>query len=250
MDDLHLLLSTLREAGELALRFHGNTPKRWNKPDGTVVTEADIAVDTLLKTAIRTARPDDGWLSEETKDTPDRLSKSRLWIADPIDGTRAFSEARQFWGTGMALVENGQPLMGAVFCPVGGMMFHAVKGGGAFLNGERLGIADSSGSVIIPRKALAALAGAGIEAQVGSDLPLLLRFAAVADGRHRGAISFGHKHDWDLAAGHLLVTETGGTVTTQYGEPLVYNKPEPWQSGLVAAQRKWHHRLISMTGTL
>lgn len=117
MDDLSLLLTTLRAAGALALSFHGNSPKKWNKPDGTIVTEADIAVDDLLKSTITKARPADGWLSEETKDTPDRLDKSRLWIADPIDGTRAFSEARPFWGTGMAAHRKRPPDHGGHFLP-------------------------------------------------------------------------------------------------------------------------------------
>jgi myo-inositol-1(or 4)-monophosphatase len=250
MDDLSLLLNTMREAGAIALSFHGRSPKVWSKKDGTVVTEADIAVDDFLKSTIKKARPDDGWLSEETKDTPERLAKSRLWIADPIDGTRAFSEAKQFWGCGMALTENGQPVMGAIYCPVEDVMFHAVKGGGAFSNGVRLPVADTDGPVIIPRKAQAALDQAGIASQIGSPLPLLLRFAGVADGRHAGAISLGNKSDWDLAAGHLMVTETGGTVTNQHGQPLVYNRPEPWQAGLVAAQQNWHDRLIKLVGTL
>ncbi len=118
MNDLDLLLSTLRQAGALALRYHGKSPKMWNKPDGTVVTEADIAVDTFLKTTILTSRPDDGWLSEESEDTPERLTKSRLWIADPIDGTRAFADGTRFWGIGMALVENGAPVLSGIYCPV------------------------------------------------------------------------------------------------------------------------------------
>ena len=140
--------------------------------------------------------------------------------------------------------------MGAIFCPVEDVMFHAVAGAGAFRNGMRLPSAESDGSVIIPRKALAALDDAGIASQIGSNLPLLLRFAAVADGRHAGAISIGNKCDWDLAAGHLLVTETGGHVTNQHGNPLVYNRPDAWQPGLVAAQQKWHDRLINLVGTL
>ncbi len=250
MDDLTLLLRTMREAGAIALSFHNRNPKIWNKPDGTVVTEADIAVDAMLKNTINQSRPDDGWLCEESEDTPARLSKSRLWIADPIDGTRAFSEAREFWGTGMALIESGQPVMGAIYCPVEDVMYHAVKGGGAFQNGQRLAKAHSDGPVIIPRKLSANMDAAGIASQIGSTLPLLLRFAAVADGRHAGAVSIGNKNDWDIAAGHLMVTETGGSVTDQHGQPLVYNKPNPWQLGIVAAQQKWHDGILAAVGKL
>jgi myo-inositol-1(or 4)-monophosphatase len=210
------------------------------------VTEGDIAVDAMLKTTIRNARPDDGWLSEETPDTPDRLTKQRLWIADPIDGTRAFSEGHSNWGIGVALIENSQPIVSAIYCPVDDVMFHAVKNAGAFRNGVRLPLADCNNTVIVPRKAVAALEAINIPNQVDSALPMLLRFAAVADGRH----AIGNKQDWDLAAGHLMVTETGGKVTTQLGEPLVYNRREHWQPGLVAAQLKWHDKLQTAVGKL
>jgi myo-inositol-1(or 4)-monophosphatase len=246
MDDLALLLDTLKQAGTIAMRYHGKKPKRWHKPDGTVVTEADIAVDDFLKQTICNARPDDGWLSEETKDTPERLSKSRLWIADPIDGTRAFSEGRHEFGIGMALATDGKAELGAIYCPSTDHMYHAVKGAGAFRNGRRLLVQDASTSIIFPRKAHDAAKAAGFPAQVGAEIPLLLRLAAVATGEHGGAVSFGAKNDWDIAAGHLLVTETGGHVTNQRGEELVYNQPNPQQQGLVAANQKWHERLITL----
>jgi myo-inositol-1(or 4)-monophosphatase len=250
MDDLALLLGLLKQAGKVAQGFYRKHPKQWTKPDGSVVTEGDIAVDAMLKTTIRNARPDDGWLSEETPDTPDRLTKQRLWIADPIDGTRAFSEGHSSWGIGVALIENSQPIVSAIYCPVDDVMFHAVKNAGAFRNGVRLPLADCNNTVIVPRKAVAALEAINIPNQVDSALPMLLRFAAVADGRHAGAIAIGNKQDWDLAAGHLMVTETGGKVTTQLGEPLVYNRREHWQPGLVAAQLKWHDKLQTAVGKL
>jgi myo-inositol-1(or 4)-monophosphatase len=246
MDDLALLLDTLKQAGAIAMRYHGKKPRRWHKPDGTVVTEADIAVDDFLKQTIRTARPGDGWLSEETKDTPERLSRSRLWIADPIDGTRAFSEGRHEFGIGMALTVDGKAELGAIFCPSTDDKFHAVNGGGAFRNGRHLPMQDASTSIIFPRKAYDAAKAAGLPSQVGAEIPLLLRLAAVATGEHGGAVSFGAKNDWDIAAGHLLVTETGGGVTNQSGEELVYNQPNPQQQGLVAANQKWHQQLITL----
>ena len=131
MDDLALLLETIREAGALALRIRKQGFKAWRKPDGTLVTEADIAVDALLKEKICAARPGDGWLSEESPDTAERLGKPRLWITDPIDGTRAFADGTRFWGIGVALTEGGAPLMSAIFCPDDDVLYHAVKGGGA-----------------------------------------------------------------------------------------------------------------------
>ncbi len=250
MDDLSLLLGVLREAGNVALGFHGKNPKVWNKPDGTVVTEADIAVDTLLKTTMARARPDDGWLSEESKDTPERLSKSRLWIADPIDGTRAFADATRFWGIGVALIEYGVPIASAIYCPVDDVMYHAVKGGGAFRNAVQLTSPESTGHAIVPRSAAARVEATGLATQISSSWPMLLRFALIAEGHNPAAISIGNKQDWDLAAGVLLVTESGGVVTTQKGAPMQFNKPDHHQAGLVAAQRKWHKQIVTAVENL
>ena len=250
MTDLDLLLSCLKEAGRIAMGFHGRNPKVWHKPDGTVVTEADIAVDDYLKRTITTARPGDGWLSEETKDTPARLDKSRLWIVDPIDGTRAFSHATRFWGIGVALTENGAPILSGIYCPVDDVLYHAVKGGGAYRNGVRMTSPDSTGPVIVPRKAVDAVQALGLATQVSSDWPMLLRFALIAEGQNPGAISIGHKQDWDLAAGVLLVSESGGKVTTQAGEPMVFNRVDHTQPGLVATQQKWHESLTTAVGKL
>ena len=245
MDDLELLLSSLKQAGKIAMGFHGKSPKVWEKPDGTLVTEADYAVDAYLKTTITTARPDDGWLSEETPDTPARLDKKRLWIVDPIDGTRAFHDGTRFWGIGVALTENGAPILSGIYCPVDDVMYHAVKNGGAFRNGVKLTSPESLGHAIVPKLAKFAVEIAGLPTQVSSSWPMLLRFALIAEGTNPAAISIGHKQDWDLAAGVLLVTESGGVVTTQSGAALAFNQPEHHQPGLVAAQLKWHDKLLT-----
>jgi myo-inositol-1(or 4)-monophosphatase len=250
MNDLDLLLDALRKAGEVAMGFHGKSPKRWNKPDGTVLTEADLAVDACLKAIIRTARPDDGWLSEETPDTPERLLHKRLWIADPIDGTRAFADATRFWGIGVALVEDGAPILSGIYCPVDDVLFHAVKGGGAYRNGVRLSSSESNGPVIVPRLAKSPVESLGLATQLSSNWPMLLRFALIAEGHNLAAVSIGNKQDWDLAAGVLLVTESGGQVTTQKGVAMVFNKPAHHQAGLVAAQQNWHDRLLKAVENL
>jgi myo-inositol-1(or 4)-monophosphatase len=249
MDDLALLLNALRAAGALALGFHGKA-KSWHKADGTVLTEADLAVNAYLKATILAARPEDGWLSEESVDTPERLTKARLWIVDPIDGTRAFADGTRFWGIGVALIENGAPLLGGIYCPVDDVLYHAVKGGGAFRNGVRLTSPESAGHVIVPRAAMLSVETLGLATQISSSWPMLLRFALIAEGQHPAAISIGNKQDWDLAAGVLLVTESGGQVSTQNGTPMQFNKPLHHQHGLVAAQTKWHHKLVQAVENL
>jgi myo-inositol-1(or 4)-monophosphatase len=125
-----------------------------------------------------------------------------------------------------------------------------VKGAGAFRNDVQLTAPESHGSVIVPRRAVNAVEALGLTGQVSSPWPMLLRFALIAEGQNPGAVSIGPKQDWDLAAGVLLVTESGGTVTTQAGNAMKFNQREHQQPGLVAAQQKWHHKLLKAVETL
>jgi myo-inositol-1(or 4)-monophosphatase len=144
------------------------------------------------------------------------------------------------------LTIEGEVTLSALFCPATDNLFHAIKDGGAFRNGEPLPQPDTNTTIIIPKKAEDAMSAAGFPHQVGAEIPLLLRLAAIATGDHAGSVSFGAKNDWDIAPGHLLVTETGGKITNQAGEPLLYNKPVPQQQGVVAANQKWHEQLVTL----
>ena len=161
--DAALLFEVVQEAGELGLSLSRKSDlKRWTKPDGSHVTEGDLAINALFEERLKPARPGYGWLSEETPDAPARLAQDRLWIIDPIDGTRAFIEGRKEWCVAAALVENGRPVLGAVYRPRLEEFYRAVAGEGASLNGEALAIPDSdslSGARIAGnRKALTDLA--------------------------------------------------------------------------------------------
>ena len=241
--DLDLMLSALREAGALALAMQAAGYAHRKKKDGTFVTDVDQAVDDLLKTRIATTRPDDGWLSEETPDTEARLSKSRLWIVDPIDGTRGFLQGTGPWGIGMALAVDGEAVLSAISCPADGLLFHAVKGGGAYVDGTPISTANLY-NVITAKRYRIALADNGFTPETDSPIPLLLRLASIGHGRHGGAISIGDKNDWDLAAGHLLVTEAGGFISNLSGGGMIYNCAEPWQPGLIAAANPETHAAI------
>ena len=250
VSDAALLFEVVREAGELGLSlWRKKNLEHWTKPDGSHVTEGDLAINDLFEQRIRAARPGDGWLSEETPDAPEaRMAHERLWIIDPIDGTRAFLEGRDEWCVAAALVVNGRPVLAAVCTPRHQEFFAATLGQGASLNGNRLVIPDSASlegaHIAGNRKALAGLAHLGIAADPSGSLPLQLRLAHVAAGRLAGAVSIGNRNDWDLAAGELLVTEAGGIVSGTSGEGYIYNRTQPWQQGLVAAGAKRHAALI------
>ena len=249
--DAELLFDVVREAGSLALTMLRQNVRRWSKPDGSPVTEADMQVDALLRGHLRAKRPGYGWLSEETPDDDKRLSCDKVWVADPIDGTRAFINGGSEWCVAVALIAGGRPRIAAVYRPVTEEFFTAIEGRGARLNGGR--IAASTGAtlaaarIIGTRKSLAPLQSHGIAADISGELPLQLRLACVAAGRADGAVSIGHKNDWDLAAGDLLVREAGGRAGDIHGGSYVYNRRESWQQGLIAAGA---YRHVALTEAL
>jgi myo-inositol-1(or 4)-monophosphatase len=252
--DAELLFAAVREAGALALSLSHKGFRQWRKSDGTPVTEVDMAVDALLKERLYGARPDYGWLSEETPDDPARLSRVRLWIADPIDGTRAFAAGGDEWCIAVALIEDARPILGAIYRPVCEEFYRAVATRRAQLNGRPLTLAArvslSGAQVIGNAAALKAISEqAPIEAVKGGNLPLAMRLAGVAAEKFSAALSTTPKHDWDLAAGDLLVHEAGGTVTGLDGQSLAFNRPVPRQDGYVAAAPGLHRSLMDILRT-
>ena len=134
--DLELIRGAAVEAGKLALQARADGLKIWSKPGGSPVTDADIAVDILLKLRLLAARPNYGWLSEETVDDPVRLSLPRLFVVDPIDGTAAYLKGKPWFTVCIAVVQAGQPTCAVVYAPELDEMYEATVGGGAFLNGQ------------------------------------------------------------------------------------------------------------------
>jgi myo-inositol-1(or 4)-monophosphatase len=247
--DCTRLTDAVREAGAVALKTFGSALKSWVKHGDSPVSEADIAVNELLRTRLITAETDDGWLSEESENDPARLTKPRVWVIDPIDGTRAYIAGRTDWSISAALVEDGRPTVAAVFAPVSDEMFIAVEGKGATRNDAPMQVSAGSGldgaRTAGPKRALESIAvhhpGLVIVPRIHS---LALRLVRVAQGELDGAIAGGNSHDWDLAAADLLVHEAGGMLTSLDGKPLTYNLPNPVHSVLVAAGRERHSALL------
>jgi len=242
--DAELLFDAVREAGALALTMFRQNVRRWSKGDGSPVSEADVMVDALLRNRLLEHRPGYGWLSEETVDNDDRLHCENVWIADPIDGTRAFINGNSDWCIAVALVSAGRPAAAAIYQPVQEEFYTAILGGGARVSGEIIVATDSptlaKAHVAGTRKSLASLHAHGIVADVSGALPLQLRLAFVAAGRIDAAVSFGNKNDWDLAAGDLIVHEAQGVAGDLSGAKFIYNRSEPWQHGMIAAGAQRH----------
>jgi myo-inositol-1(or 4)-monophosphatase len=246
-----ILAGAVREAGAIALRKFRTPLKIWTKGESSPVSEVDIEVDELLRHRLNSHHPHYGWLSEETADDPARLEANRVWIVDPIDGTRGFIAGQPDWTVVAALVENGRPVNAAVYVPVDDQLFLAEAGKGVTLNGTpisvSLGAALEGARVNGAKRRLEALAtfvpSIEIIPRVAS---LALRLARVAEGRFDLVFSAGQSKDWDLAAPDLLVHEAGGALTDLEGHALVYNRPEPVHGPLIAAGRDRHATLLNL----
>ena len=246
--DAALLADTVREAGALALSMFRTELRTWTKGASSPVSEADIAVDELIRQRLQDATPHYGWLSEESADDLTRLDKDWVWIVDPIDGTRAYLAGREDWCVSVALIANAKPMLAAVFAPVSGEFFFATRGTGASLNGASLhasvGTTLEGAKVAGPKPLIERLAlpsTAHILPRIGS---LALRLCRVADRQVDVAFAGGQSRDWDLAAADLIVHEADGTMTTLAGETIVYNRPEVTHGVLVAAGRERHAHIV------
>jgi myo-inositol-1(or 4)-monophosphatase len=254
--DHGLLKDATREAGALALSFFRNRPREWTKGKGDPVSEADIAVDTLLKARLMEARPDYGWLSEETEDDSDRLNQSVLWIVDPIDGTRAFLEERPEFTVATSLVVDGRPVSGCVFNPATDEFFDAYRDGGARLNDEAIAVsgrADFNDARLLASARMIQRTLDGMTqkpATYDAVNSVAYRMALVACGKYDATLSLGPKSDWDLAGADIIVNEAGGRCGTAEGAPYIYNLETARHPTLAAANPDLHDALIDLVTRL
>jgi myo-inositol-1(or 4)-monophosphatase len=245
------LAATVREAGALAMKSFKSSVKSWLKEGDSPVSEADLAVDALLRERLAATGAADGWLSEETEDVPARLTADRVWIVDPIDGTRAYVAGRTDWAVSVALVADGRPVAAAVFAPMEDGFYLALAGEGATRDGAPIAASNGAGfdqARIAGPKPLIERLAASEPRVVGEPKvhSLALRIARIATGQLDVAFAGRNSHDWDLAAADLLVHEAGGALTTFDGQPLVYNRADVTHGALVAAGGARHGRLIDI----
>jgi len=254
--DLQLIEQAAREAGELALGYRRRGEVEvWSKPGGSPVTNADLAVDRLLTERLRAARPDYGWLSEETADDRSRLQARRVFVVDPIDGTIAFMKDRPHWAVSIAVVEDGQPVAGVLHAPAHGETFTAEAGKGARMDGAPIHVSDRAslaGSALLADARY--LRRPGWPEPWPEDLTIetrnsvAYRMTLVADGRFDAVVALSSKCDWDLAASDLIVREAGGLATDHRGRRFAYNQPSVRKRSLVCAGPGLHELILRRVG--
>ncbi|MDR6815641.1 myo-inositol-1(or 4)-monophosphatase [Neorhizobium sp. 2083] len=229
--DLELILDAARQAGEIAHGFFGRSPEVWWKNEGkSPVSAADFAANDRLQTLLLKARPDYGWLSEETDDDVVRLGRETLFVVDPIDGTRAFINGEKTWCVSVAVVHRGQPVAGVLVAPALDEEFRAAKDGPALKNGRPLSVTGERADgqlVIAADEALVRKFEPGFRDEVRRvrHVPsLAYRLAMIADGSIDGTVVKRASHDWDLAAADLILERAGGRLIDLAGNRLVYNR--------------------------
>ena len=230
--DLELITEAARQAGAVALGFFGNSPEVWWKNGGSSpVSAADFAANAMLSSILQQARPNYGWLSEETDDDDARLGCRTLFVVDPIDGTRGFIAGSRLWCVSVAVVTDGRPVAGVLYAPALDELYTAGLSGPALKNGAPIAV---SGAGVDDTHRIAT--GEDMLAGFGSDFrktiervkhipSLAYRLAMVADGRLEGTLVRRDSHDWDLAAADLILQQAGGALVDLAGDPLIYNKP-------------------------
>jgi len=224
-----------REAGRIAAARSGSGFKRWEKSPNNPVCEIDLEVDAFLRGELMRLDPEAGWLSEETLDKSDRIEQPRLWVVDPIDGTRDYLRGRPGWCVSVALVEERVPVLGVLDAPARGEHWAAAKGQGARRNGEAI---RASGRT--------ALAGARVPADQlaapDADLVMVpkpnsiaLRIALVAAGEADLVATLKWGFEWDIAAAALIAEEAGARISGVLGQPLAFNTASGEAFGVLAA---------------
>jgi myo-inositol-1(or 4)-monophosphatase len=254
-EDRDLLIHAADLAGQIARKFHRTNPRVWDKADGAgPVTEADLEIDKILRDRLLAARPNYGWLSEETEDSPDRLSKSRVFVVDPIDGTQAFIDGTSAFAHSLAVVENGRPIAAVVYLPVQEKLYAAATGSGATLNDDVIQANDardgSKPRVLATRHTMTErywpVALPDIERVYRPSLAY--RMALVGEGRMHGMATFRATWEWDIAAGALIIEEAGGITSDGHGRTLRFNNPTPQVDGVLTATKRLHGELLRARG--
>lgn len=257
--ELDRALDAARAAGEAIMGwFRTELDVRLKDPDQPV-TGADLEADRILEDRLMSGGADYGWLSEETEDRPDRLAMERVWVVDPLDGTRSFIEGYREFAVSVALSVAGEPMVGVVYNPACDDVYWAIRGAGAYrarhwtggtADGRRLRIVEPAAGRTpallasrseMRKEELLSFLGAWHVRPRGSTA---YKLAGVASGAGDGYISRGPKSEWDVAAGGLIVEEAGGTVTDLKGKSLRCNRPAPSVYGVVAGAPGVHRALV------
>ena len=245
-------VAAAREAGAAIARYYRGEITAREKGHDNPVTAADLEANAIIHRHVGTAFPGDGWLSEETADSTDRLARARVWVVDPLDGTKEFIQRIPEFCVCVALVEDGRPVVGVEYNPVSDRLYAAVRGGGTIVNGATVRVSRTSTvseAVVLASRSedkrgeWDAFKGRVRVRLTGS---VAFKLAELATGAADATFTLTPKNEWDICAGTLLVEEAGGKVTDLAGAPLRFNQPTTLRPGLIASNGALHDALLRL----
>jgi len=251
--ELEVALEAAREAANILRHHYQRGAESWNKSEDNPVTVADLASDRAIAQRLRAAFPSDALLSEETASDPARTRNPRVWIVDPMDGTKEFIQRIPEFGVSIALCERGEPVVGVIANPAQEITVWASRGGGSFRDDARVEVSrcrDLAAAVVIAsrteisRKQFEPYAGWFKEIRpVGS---IAWKLACIACGEGDLNISVAPKNEWDVCAGDLLVREAGGAYLAFDATHRSYNQADPLiGAGMAAGRRELLERFFA-----
>jgi myo-inositol-1(or 4)-monophosphatase len=240
------------EAGAAIRGFYQDEYTVRDKGEDNPVTDADLAADKILETRIRGAFPDHGWLSEETADTPERLTKSHVWIIDPLDGTREFTMGIPEFVVSVGLVVDGQAVLGVLYNPIKEQLFTGIVGKGAHLNGEPITVTPHGvlkGSRVVCSRTEMKKGWFDDFMDVLTPIPVgsvAYKFGLVAAGQAESTFTPRPRNEWDICAGVAIVEAAGGRCSDRTGAPYVFNRPDPLVNGVAVSNSHVHEAILGI----
>jgi len=250
--ELAVAIDAARAAGAIVRRWYDSDYTVSKKDNKSPVTEADIEANDAIQAAITAAFPEDGWLSEESRDLSARLSKRRVWIIDPLDGTREFVEHVPEFAVCIGLVDDGVPVVGVEYNPVREELFAAAQGHGVTLNAAAVAVSSVAdlGAARVLASRSEAKRGEWDEfrdtMQVELTGSVAYKLARIAAGKADATFSLTPKNEWDVCAGAALILEAGGRMTDRYGQPLRFNQSKTKLPGLIACNAALYEPIVAL----
>tara|TARA_Y100000739_G_C20541886_1_gene433950 strand:- start:136 stop:912 length:777 start_codon:yes stop_codon:yes gene_type:complete len=250
--NLSLLVDAALASGEIAKSFFRKQPETWEKDDKSgPVTEADIAINRMLKAELLFNRPDFGWLSEETEDSSERLSYTNVFIVDPIDGTRSFISGKNMFSHSLAISRNGNIVAGVVYLPILNLMYTASETNPSELNGKQIETSKTkkfeNSRVLTTIESMNSRNWRGIppNVNIAHRSSLAYRLCLVAEGHFDAILTFGKCWEWDIAAGDIIIKNAGGRFTDKFNKSITFNKPDNTSQGCIGAGDGLHKIICS-----
>jgi len=250
--ELTVATEAARAAGAVVRAWYDGSYTVREKGHDSPVTEADIQANERIFGMVRAAFPDDGWLSEETRDSSERLTKRRVWIVDPLDGTKEFIQHIPEFCVCIGLVEDGVPILGVSYNPIHEELFAAARGSGMTLNGAaaRVSAADNLATArfLASRSESARGEWDSFQDELAIELTgsVAYKLALIAAGRGDATFSLTPKNEWDICAGAALISESGGCITDRFGKPLHFNQRDTRLPGIIAGNGQLHAAMLDL----